>query len=1110
MNVHNYFACNTGNGLQGGTINIAGGYHEHHIAPSEADTPSGKHVITHEKELTSHSETEPDPVVWYSFGYDAGSLYRSEVGMLRSLLWQLLKDEEELLAAFGGPGEAWNWDVTLLRAQFRHVLMVVRDRGGRVRVFLDAMDECGEEVACDVVRLFRPENDESGGPMTAADLCFSSRHQPFHEVHRDFAIELEHETDEDIRQYVHARFPEKERTLSPNELQAVKNNLCSRAANCFQWLVFICPKVLKLINMRESFHDVVKAMRQFPVELGKMYAGQLEEISDEDVPRALRLFQWLSLSPRCLSTAEDLCYAVCLEDGKIYDSIEDVTADSPHWCSNFDTFCNRAIDWSGNLVEKVTGVLCGNHRLEQATSDALVFDHHSVQEFMVHSGLELLHDRTQTRLQDFSLASMRLQLAGRCLSYLKCKEVIAFRWSRVQLREHVGHGLYMLAKQISQPLDAPPFALTAALEWSSHFRIAEQDSTRVLEILEMLDTPDPDFFSHLRTMRQLAKALDGTCTTNLAESTLLHILADGDLINTFIQIYRPALDATQQTKKKLRSIRKTCDHKLDWRDAQGCTPLSVAAHRQNDTLVRILTEFGVRADIPDIHGWTPLHYAAASGAVDVIEIMSVCGDVDVDARDVGGLTALAVAVRLNDGVENDRLATVKLLMEKSKLGVHNREANHLTLYRGTYDYREMPEECRNAFIQALKDSCPASSPRTGFDRSCVPCMTQQIDKGDDCFLLFNAWLTGLNTPLMHAAFLGSKELVTLLLDCDKIEGSLQGYYGASALQWLVGFNIRGGKYQSGNVAALIESEKLAVDARDDEGNSPLGAACGMGNTDAVRELLSTGEVAVHSRNAFGYTIFEQAIEGASAEVVKMLIPSGLEVEQKCTDGTTFLALAAELGHEAIVTVLLATRKFQVRTGDICGRTPLLLAVRGGHVEVVELLIDAARRAATASAATIDNELNLFRFPIRGGDVVIRFRGDHTKSVAFMEAATTGVSNVAVRLIISGLYPPPVACLMIAIDRGHLDMVKVLLLGLGLNSGHRATVNCLLWPHYREDYGQGTRGEWPSCPLVIAGRHYASPSLCESWDQVIDRERILRHLLKYVCVVYTVENREEAY
>ncbi|KAK5736852.1 hypothetical protein LTR17_007177 [Elasticomyces elasticus] len=1186
MNVHNHFGNNAGNGMQGGTINIAGDYHEHHNTPSDADVASGRsrraagllrslfnfadfgqaclrslhfagmykkhddhkrtpetgnwmfahdqykawhegggvlgitgmHISAHEERLAKNSIAEASMVLWYSFGYGADSQYCSEVGMLRSLLWQLLKDDEKLLAVFvqgssfadrcrtqGKPGVDWNWDVSLLRELFDCMVKTSQDQGRRIRIFLDAMDECEDDVSCDIVQLFRLEGDAS---KIAPDLCYSTRPQPFQELHRNFRIKLERENSGDMRKFVDAKFPATAAALSLDELEAVKNQLCSRAEHCFQWLVWICPKVLKLINMGESYDDIVEAMRGFPQELGKVYAQQLKEISDEDIPRALRLFQWLSLSCNCPFVNKDLCYAVCLEDGEVYESIEDVVDGSPHWCGNFDTFCNRAIDWSGNLVQRLSTVIPESQSQEvlfsEPTLHELVFDHHSVKEFMICSGLQQLHNRLAGKAQSFSLTSMRHRLAGRCLSYLRCKEVVAFRESRTRLMEHISPGMSRLAGQPVPPMAAPPLALAAAIQWLFLADQVENDVAWVPQILDLFGQSDTVTLLHLRAMRNLTW-VGSKCKVNYANSTLLHALLDFGLVNTLLEIYHPSRDATPSTKKQLRSTRKLLDRDLDAQDGQGRTPLSIAVEHQLDGLVVFLMERGARADIPDINGWTPLHYAAAFGADATIKTLLRSDEAFADVKDLSGLTPLAIAIRTNN--QNNRLATVELLLQKGTLGVHNRKVNFLPLPPHDCNPENMTQE---AFVRILRNSTPSTA--LPFEK-CVRCQAAEINRNDDLFLLFNGWLSGLNTPLMHAAWRGSPELLALLLRCNNIDGSLQGHNGTSPLHWLIGRHDHSGKFalNSENVRLLVGSEKFALDVKGLSGCSPLTLACITGDVVATQALLSSRAVDVRSKDVVGCTPLEHAVREGHVEVVKLLIEFKLEFDEKCSEGTTLLAMACEFGHSAIVKLLLETGKFRFCTGDTCGRTPLLFAVRGGHVKVVELLIDAARRDPITSVASNNHQRHRFRFPVRGGHVSARFRGDQTTCVAFVEAVTAGVASVAwrIKLMTSGLFPPPVAFLMVAIDCGHLDVVRLLLFGYSLISDHRATVNVLLWPHYREDYGQGTRGDWPSCPLVLAGRHYANPSLCESWEQLIERERILRYLLKYICVVYEVENREEA-
>ena len=88
--------------------------------------------------------------------------------------------------------------------------------------------------------------------------------------------------------------------------------------------------------------------------------------------------------------------------------------------------------------------------------------------------------------------------------------------------------------------------------------------------------------------------------------------------------------------------------------ANGNTALMMAAYRQNKAAVQTLLEKGAKVNRP---GWTALHYAAAAGADDIIDIL-LQHHADINALSPSGMTPLMMAAR--EGKEN----AVQLLLER--------------------------------------------------------------------------------------------------------------------------------------------------------------------------------------------------------------------------------------------------------------------------------------------------------------------------------------------------------------------------------------------------------------------------------------------------------------
>ncbi|KAM9354818.1 ankyrin repeat domain-containing protein 66 [Pholidichthys leucotaenia] len=99
-----------------------------------------------------------------------------------------------------------------------------------------------------------------------------------------------------------------------------------------------------------------------------------------------------------------------------------------------------------------------------------------------------------------------------------------------------------------------------------------------------------------------------------------------------------------QVEELLRQNKCSPNQKdIDWSDK---TPLHWAAAKGHTKIVRILIEHGARPCLRTEHGWTPAHFAAESGCLDVLRLLhslhapidkeDCCGDKPVRLAEIYG------------------------------------------------------------------------------------------------------------------------------------------------------------------------------------------------------------------------------------------------------------------------------------------------------------------------------------------------------------------------------------------------------------------------------------------------------------------------------------------
>jgi len=124
-------------------------------------------------------EKLPDYTIASFFFHGRGAyMQRTALGLFRSLLYQILTQIRPLLFEFqlmfqerletqGEPEKNWNWHEKELQDFFKSN---IAEKRHRIRIFIDALDECGEVVAEQLVSYFQELTSPTKSTLS---ICFS-------------------------------------------------------------------------------------------------------------------------------------------------------------------------------------------------------------------------------------------------------------------------------------------------------------------------------------------------------------------------------------------------------------------------------------------------------------------------------------------------------------------------------------------------------------------------------------------------------------------------------------------------------------------------------------------------------------------------------------------------------------------------------------------------------------------------------------------------------------------------------------------------------------------------------------------------------------------------
>ena len=159
-----------------------------------------------------------------------------------------------------------------------------------------------------------------------------------------------------------------------------------------------------------------------------------------------------------------------------------------------------------------------------------------------------------------------------------------------------------------------------------------------------------------------------------------------------------------------------------------------------------------------------------------------------------------------------------------------------------------------------------------------------------------------------------------------------------------------------SVRALIKSG-TDVNARSGDGSTPLLWAAHTSNLDIARALVAA-KASVDAANDFGVTPLLEASRNGDASMVDLLLRAGADPKRTHPEGETPLLSAARAGSVPTVRLLLA-RGVDVNAAENFQQTTALMwASAEGHLDVVDLLLEAGadpnRQGHVTSLATRHN------------------------------------------------------------------------------------------------------------------------------------------------------------
>ncbi|PVH75164.1 hypothetical protein DL98DRAFT_428067, partial [Cadophora sp. DSE1049] len=246
------------------------------------------------------------------FFWNSGSTeQRSHVGLLRSLLFEILKKKMDLLPAVF-PDEWEDYCSSLERSRAIGGIWELDDRTWRLPTLKQAFSRLTSfDISPSNKCFFIDGLDEYDGDHEAildylrtvtrsphVKICFSSRPWlVFEDLFKGSpGLRLQDLTQRDIQLYVSHELESnvKMRDLAqqrPEHATELVDEIVSKAAGVFLWVKLAVKNLLSGLRNRDSISDLRARLRALPVELEGMYAHMLSQIEPSYRSQAFRTFE---------------------------------------------------------------------------------------------------------------------------------------------------------------------------------------------------------------------------------------------------------------------------------------------------------------------------------------------------------------------------------------------------------------------------------------------------------------------------------------------------------------------------------------------------------------------------------------------------------------------------------------------------------------------------------------------------------------------------------------------------------------------------------------------------------------------------------------------------
>ncbi|RYP60263.1 hypothetical protein DL770_010028 [Monosporascus sp. CRB-9-2] len=935
-------------------------------------------------------------IVAYFFNARGDGLEKSLLGMLRSILYQLLSQDdvwyEHFVPLFRDKEEkhkVWGWEWQQLQLKEFMLSEIQKWQLKPLLLLIDALDECNQEDVRAVVDFLERLSINAVNARATLSICLSSRHYP--NIRMERTLELTVETSKDHGEGINTYIREtliRDNMIDPEIRRKIGTEIRQKASGLFMWVVLVVAMLNQAYD-KGRVETMQRTLEKVPDNLEKVFNTLLSKDGPNKAETVL-MIQWVLFCRRPLKPEE--LVATVAEAGP----------------ENLKVL-NRLIFTSENVQKRITSSSKGLIEVRKGNAASVQFIHQSVNDLL------LRNKRLQTLDQALGpdpISATHGRLWVFCRSYIERVD------PTLTSEEHI--------RELN---DNYPFLEYAANHIFDHAEKALSGGAMQETIVQWLRMRN-DRFGWWKTF--LNTSGEHSYSERDKDAGLLYVLSlrgSQSLVRALLELepnvnaqgggYGNALQAASAAG--YADIVKILVEKGADINAQGGfygNALQAASHRGYTDIVKILVQKEVNVNAQGGEYGNALYAALYRGYTDIVRVLVEKGaDVNVQSGEYGNALYAASAAGYTEIV---RIFVKKGANVNVQGGKHG-NALYAALYRGYTDIvRILVEERADVNIQGGKYGNALYAASAAGYTDIVKILVQ---KGVNV----NAQGGEYGNALQAALSKGYTEIVMILVEKGADVNAQGGKYG-NALQAALSkgytdivkilaekgadVNIQGGDYGNALQAAsakgyttivrLLVEKGADVNAQGGEYGNALYSASAEGYTEIVRILVGK-EANVNAQGGFYGTAFQAALGKGHTEIVRILVDKGADINAQGGQYGNALYAASYRGYTEIVGILLKKGADINAQGGFYGDA-LQAASAGGYTRIVRMLVEKGADVNAQGgeygnalyAASYQGYIEIVRILVeKGADINAQggFYGSGLAIVAFSgDAVSDGIRN----------------------------------------------------------------------------------------------------------------------